>query len=122
MRVRELPALDGDERAVEGFAAGLDREAASRLAVRAERVAATLGDDADVATGVVTDPPRLAADGHAVVERSDERAGAAATRRKLTRALGRLADSDAVERNGWGWQSGQTWQRLRVALDQADAV
>jgi hypothetical protein len=66
--------------------------------------------------------PILAADGHAVVERSDERAGAAATRRTLTRALGRLADSDAVERNGWGWRSGQTWQRLRVALDQTDAV
>ena len=136
---------------------------------------ALLDGDADVATGVFTDPLELAADGHdvdsvlvaehfpvpgpafvvrretlrdrpgalraflegsmggwstartdpataveAVVDRSDE--PAPVERRKLTQALDRFAGSDAVEKNGWGWHSGETWQRLRIALDQADAL
>ncbi len=140
-----------------------------------EERAALLRGDADVATGVFTDPLELAADGHdvdsvlvaehfpvpgpafvvrretlrnrpealraflegamdgwstartdpaaavdAVVDRSDE--AAAAERRKLTQALDRFAGGDAVEKNGWGWHSGETWQRLRIALDQADAL
>ncbi|WP_251328083.1 ABC transporter substrate-binding protein [Haloplanus pelagicus] len=136
---------------------------------------ALLRGDADVATGVFTDPLALGADGHEVdsvlvadhfpvpgpalvvrqetlrdrpaalraflegamagwsTARLDPAAAvdavadhgsepAAAERRKLTQALDRFASSDAVEKNGWGWHSAETWQRLRVALEQADAL
>ncbi|MFB6102240.1 MAG: ABC transporter substrate-binding protein [Haloplanus sp.] len=136
---------------------------------------ALLGGDADVATGVFTDPLELEAEGHdvdsvlvadhfpvpgpafvvrretlqerpaalrgflegtmagwtaartdptaaidAVVERNGE--APAAERRKLDQALDRFAGGDAVEKNGWGWHSVETWQRLQIALGQADAL
>ena len=133
---------------------------------------ALLDGDADVATGVFTDPLELEAAGHdvdsvlladhfpvpgpafvvrqetlrerpdalrgflegamagwttaradpdtaidAVADRSDE--DIADERRKLEGALDRFAGGDAVEKNGWGWHSPETWERLRVALEQA---
>jgi len=146
-------------------------------AVRAdgEERAALLDGDADVATGVFTDPLELEAAGHDVDsvlvadhfpvpgpafvarretlrdrpgtlrgflegamagwtaarldpaaavsdlgDRSDE--SAAVERHKLEQALDRFAGSDDVEKNGWGWHSAETWQRLRIALEQADAL
>lgn len=136
---------------------------------------ALLGGDADVVTGVFTDPLELEADGHDVdsvlladhfpvpgpafvvrretlrerpdalrgflegamagwtAARTDPGAAAAAVadhnggsaddeRRKLEGALDRFAGGDAVEKNGWGWHSAETWDRLRVALDQAAAL
>ncbi|GAB6863076.1 hypothetical protein JCM17092_31660 [Haloplanus litoreus] len=140
-----------------------------------EERAALLDGDADVATGVFTDPLELETDGHDVDsvlvadhfpvpgpafvvrretlrdrphalrgflegamagwtaarldpaaavadlgDRSDE--SAAVERRKLEQALDRFAGSDDVEKNGWGWHSAETWQRLRIALKQADAL
>ena len=140
-----------------------------------EERAALLDGDADVATGVFTDPLELEAAGHDVDsvlvadhfpvpgpafvvrretlrdrpgalrgflegamagwtaarlepaaavsdlgDRSDE--SAAVERRKLEQALDRFAGSDDVEKNGWGWHSAETWQRLRIALEQADAL
>ncbi|WP_248896012.1 ABC transporter substrate-binding protein [Haloplanus halobius] len=136
---------------------------------------ALLGGDADVATGVFTDPLELEAAGHdvdsvlvadhfpvpgpafvvdretlrerpdavrgflegtmagwtaarldpaaavdAVVDRNGE--PPAAERRKLEQAIDRFADSDAVDKHGWGWHSVETWQRLAIALEQADAL
>jgi ABC-type nitrate/sulfonate/bicarbonate transport system substrate-binding protein len=136
---------------------------------------ALLDGDADVATGVFTDPLELEAAGHdvdsvlladhfpvpgpafvvrqetlrerpdalrgflegamagwttaradpdtaidAVADRSDE--DIADERRKLEGALDRFAGGDAVEKNGWGWHSPETWERLRVALEQAAAL
>jgi ABC-type nitrate/sulfonate/bicarbonate transport system substrate-binding protein len=136
---------------------------------------ALLGGDADVATGVFTDPLELEAAGHdvdsvlladhfpvpgpafvvrretlrdrpdalrgflegamagwttaradpaaaidAVADRSDD--AVADERRKLEGALDRFSGGDAVEKNGWGWHSPETWERLRVALEQAAAL
>jgi ABC-type nitrate/sulfonate/bicarbonate transport system substrate-binding protein len=138
---------------------------------------ALLDGDADVATGVFTDPLELSAAGHDVDsvlladhfpvpgpafvvrretlrERPDALRGflegamagwstaradppaavdalaahdgvtvtVADERRKLEDALDRFAGGDAVEKNGWGWHSPETWERLRVALDQAAAL
>lgn len=136
---------------------------------------ALLDGDADVATGVFTDPLELEAAGHdvnsvlladhfpvpgpafvvrretlrnrpdalrgflegamagwsaaradpaaAVDALPDQRADAPADeRRKLDGALERFAGGDAVEKNGWGWHSPETWERLRVALEQAAAL
>ncbi|AZH26744.1 ABC transporter substrate-binding protein [Haloplanus aerogenes] len=136
---------------------------------------ALLDGDADVATGVFTDPLELEAAGYDVDsvlladhfpvpgpafvvrretlrERPDALRGflegamagwadarndpeAAATtvaghsdepvadeRRKLEGAFDRFAGGDAVEKNGWGWHSAETWERLRVALEQAAAI
>jgi len=139
-----------------------------------EERAALLDGDADVATGVFTDPLELEAAGYEVdsvlladhfpvpgpafvVRREtlrnrpdtlrgflegamagwtaaradpaaavgalpDHEGDAADERRKLDGALERFAGSDAVEKNGWGWHSPETWERLRVALDQAAAL
>ena len=140
-----------------------------------EERAALLDGDADVATGVFTDPLELEGMGHDVDsvlladhfpvpgpafvvrretlrDRPDALRGflegamdgwataradpAAATqalaeacgsplddeRRKLEQALDRFAGGDAVEKNGWGWHSADTWERLRVALEQAEAI
>ncbi|WP_049937305.1 ABC transporter substrate-binding protein [Haloplanus natans] len=146
------------------------------ITVRAngEEREALLGGDADVATGVFTDPLELEAAGHDVdsvlladhfpvpgpafvvrretlrerpealrgflegamagwsVARADPDAAidalaghadadvvVADERRKLDGALDRFAGGDAVEKNGWGWHSPETWERLRVALEQA---
>jgi len=136
---------------------------------------ALLDGDADVATGVFTDPLELEAAGHdvdsvlladhfpvpgpAFVVRREtlrehpdalrgflegamagwsdalvDRDAAAATvaarsdepvadeRRKLEGAFDRFAGGDAVAKNGWGWPSAETWERLRVALEQATAI
>jgi len=132
---------------------------------------ALLDGDADVATGVFTDPLELEAAGHdvdsvlladhfpvpgpafvvrretlrerpdalrgflegamagwtaartdpaaAVAAVPDHAADAADERRKLDGAFERFAGGDAVEKNGWGWHSSETWERLRVALEQA---
>jgi len=133
---------------------------------------ALLAGDADVATGVFTDPLELEAAGHDVdsvlladhfpvpgpafvvrretlrdrpdalrgflegamggwtAARADpaaavatvaDRSGEAVAdeRRKLEGAFDRFAGGDAVEKNGWGWHSPETWERLRVALEQA---
>jgi ABC-type nitrate/sulfonate/bicarbonate transport system substrate-binding protein len=132
---------------------------------------ALLAGDADVATGVFTDPLELEAAGHDVdsvlladhfpvpgpafvvrretlrerpdalrgflegamagwtTARADPAAAAAIVadgddavadeRRKLDGALDRFAGGDEVEKNGWGWHSPETWERLRVALEQA---
>jgi len=140
-----------------------------------EERAALLDGDADVATGVFTDPLELEAADHDVDsvlladhfpvpgpafvvrretlrERPDALRGflegtmagwadarndpesAAATvadhsgapvadeHRKLAGAFDRFAGGDAVEKNGWGWHSAETWERLRVALEQATAI
>ena len=140
-----------------------------------EERAALLDGDADVATGVFTDPLELEAAGHDVdsvlladhfpvpgpafvvrretlrdrpdalrgflegamagwtTARTDPAAAATAVadrcgeplgdeRRKLEQALDRFAGGDAVKKNGWGWHSADTWERLRVALDQAAAL
>jgi ABC-type nitrate/sulfonate/bicarbonate transport system substrate-binding protein len=135
---------------------------------------ALLDGDADVATGVFTDPLELEAAGHDVdsvlladhfpvpgpafvvrretlrerpdalrgflegamagwtAARTDPTAAVAAIpdhdgdaadeRRKLDGAFERFAGGDAVEKNGWGWHSLETWERLRVALEQAAAL
>jgi ABC-type nitrate/sulfonate/bicarbonate transport system substrate-binding protein len=135
---------------------------------------ALLDGDADVATGVFTDPLELEAAGHdvdsvlladhfpvpgpafvvrpetlrerpdalrgflegamagwtaaradpaaAVTALPDPVAAAADERRKLDGAFERFAGGDAVEKNGWGWHSSETWERLRVALEQAAAL
>jgi ABC-type nitrate/sulfonate/bicarbonate transport system substrate-binding protein len=135
---------------------------------------ALLDGDADVATGVFTDPLELEAAGHdvdsvlladhfpvpgpafvvrpetlrerpdalrgflegamagwtaaradpaaAVAALPDNAADAADERRKLDGAFDRFAGGDAVEKNGWGWHSPETWERLRVALEQAAAL
>ncbi|WP_435069140.1 ABC transporter substrate-binding protein [Haloplanus sp. C73] len=140
-----------------------------------EERAALLDGDADVATGVFTDPLELEGMGHDVdsvlladhfpvpgpafvvrretlrnrpdalrgflegamdgwaTARTDPAAAATAVaeqcgaplddeRRKLEQALDRFAGGDAVAKNGWGWHSADTWERLRVALDQAAAL
>jgi ABC-type nitrate/sulfonate/bicarbonate transport system substrate-binding protein len=142
---------------------------------KGEERAALLDGDADVATGVFTDPLELEAEGHdvdsvlvadhfpvpgpALVVRREtlrDRPAAlrgflqatmggwtdatadpeaavealggrgddppAAERYKLEQALDRFAGGDAVEKHGWGWHSPETWQRLRIALDQADVL
>jgi ABC-type nitrate/sulfonate/bicarbonate transport system substrate-binding protein len=43
-------------------------------------------------------------------------------RRTFEGALDRFADSDAVAQNGWGWHSPETWNRLQIALGQAEAL
>jgi ABC-type nitrate/sulfonate/bicarbonate transport system substrate-binding protein len=135
---------------------------------------ALLDGDADVATGVFTDPLELEAAGYDVdsvlladhfpvpgpafvvrretlrerpdalrgflegvmagwtAARTDPAAAVAAVpdhdgdaadeRRKLDGAFERFAGGDAVEKNGWGWHSPETWERLRVALEQAAAL
>jgi ABC-type nitrate/sulfonate/bicarbonate transport system substrate-binding protein len=135
---------------------------------------ALLDGDADVATGVFTDPLELEAAGHdvdsvlladhfpvpgpafvvrretlrerpdalrgflegtmagwtaaradpaaAVATVPDHDGDAADERRKLDGAFERFAGGDAVEKNGWGWHSPETWERLRVALEQAAAL
>jgi ABC-type nitrate/sulfonate/bicarbonate transport system substrate-binding protein len=55
-----------------------------------------------------------------VAARSDE--PVADERRKLVGAFDRFAGGDAVAKNGWGWHSAETWERLRVALEQATAI
>jgi ABC-type nitrate/sulfonate/bicarbonate transport system substrate-binding protein len=41
----------------------------------------------------------------------------ATERRRFERAVDRFADGDDVRRHGWGWQSVETWSRLRTAMD-----
>ncbi len=56
----------------------------------------------------------------AVAARSDD--GVAAERRRLDVALDGFAQSDAVRAHGWGWQSTDDWQRLRMALEQTGSL
>jgi len=56
----------------------------------------------------------------AVTARSDD--GVAAERRRLEVALDGFAQSDAVRAHGWGWQSTDDWQRLRMALEQTGSL
>jgi ABC-type nitrate/sulfonate/bicarbonate transport system substrate-binding protein len=56
----------------------------------------------------------------AVATRSEDAVGA--ERRRLDVALDRFADSDAVRKHGWGWQSADDWQRLLTALRQTGAL
>ncbi len=56
----------------------------------------------------------------AVAARSDD--AVEAERRRLDVALDRFADSDTVREHGWGWQSVDDWQRLRMALRQTGAL
>lgn len=56
----------------------------------------------------------------AVAARSDDRVDA--ERRRLDVALDRFAGSDAVEEHGWGWQSTDDWQRIRMALGQTGSL
>lgn len=140
-----------------------------------EERTALLDGDAQVATGVFTDPLELEAEGHdvdsvlvadhfpvpgpafvvrretlrdrpealqaflegamagwtdaivdpaAAIESLDPSTGdpPSVERRKLERALDRFTGGDAVEKHGWGWHSPDTWQRLRIALSQADVL
>ncbi|WP_338739738.1 ABC transporter substrate-binding protein [Haloplanus salilacus] len=142
---------------------------------KGEERTALLDGDADVATGVFTDPLELESEGHDVdsvlvadhfpvpgpafvvrretlrdrpaalrsflqgtmggwtdatvdpesaVECLDGRGddAPAAEQYKLEQALDRFAGGDAVEKHGWGWHSPETWQRLRIALGQADVL
>jgi len=68
-------------------------------------------------TAARTDPEAAV---NAVADRNG--ADAADERRKLDGALDRFAGGDAVEKNGWGWHSADTWERLRIALEQAAAI
>jgi len=68
-------------------------------------------------TAARTDPETAV---NAVADRNG--ADAADERRKLDGALDRFAGGDAVEKNGWGWHSADTWERLRIALEQAAAI
>ncbi|MFB6107474.1 MAG: ABC transporter substrate-binding protein [Haloplanus sp.] len=78
---------------------------------------AARGDPEAAARCVVAGREAVATDGAANTggETADER-------RKFEQALARFADSDAVRKNGWGWHSPETWQRLRIALGQANVL
>lgn len=73
-----------------------------------------------VMRGVVAATHDREAAAAAVAARSEDSIDA--ERRRLDVALDRFAESDGVREHGWGWQSTDDWQRLRMALGQTGSL